>query len=477
MIAPSGTATTLLGGLFVALAALGARAAWLGSVPLVLAGYLALWAAYALVVHRGVPSRAALVTALLSGLVLVLAPPILSDDVHRYLWDARVAMHGIDPYAYAPADPALDALDGPLRAAVSYPEIPTIYPPIAQLAFVIARALGEAPWAMQLVALALHLATGALLRARSERAAALFWLCPLGLWESAGAGHVDVLAGLFLLVGAMRLGRPLSAAVAFALATGTKLVGLLALPLLRGRALALGLGLSVLLAAPIFFAGHASGATAGVSHYARRWQGTGPVFPLIERATAELLRPLAAEDGTVPFPLARPLATLLPGTALDPHAEALGAHAPADRSRVRRSVLAAMIARVLVLGAVLALAIARCRGQRSARSAARALRDVLIVALVLSPQIHPWYLLWALPLELFAGGVVVRALAATSVLAYLPLASFRAGGPWIEPGWLAPLLLAVLALAVRFERPDWRSAAGPNTPPACAVRPSPSSSP
>jgi hypothetical protein len=35
------------------------------------------------------------------------AAPILSTDVHRYVWDARVQAAAINPYRYIPADPAL----------------------------------------------------------------------------------------------------------------------------------------------------------------------------------------------------------------------------------------------------------------------------------------------------------------------------------------------------------------------------------
>jgi hypothetical protein len=89
--------------------------------------------------------------------------------------------------------------------------------------------------------------------------------------------------------------------------------------------------------------------------------------------------------------------------------------------------------------------------------------------------VHPWYLLWALPLELLAGGLAVRALAASMVLAYVPVIAFRDGGPWIEPGWLGPLLLVVLALAAAWERRiGWRARSGSETPPECAASSSPS---
>ena len=41
--------------------------------------------------------------------MLLFAPPH-SSDVYRYVWDGRVQAHGINPYRYIPADPALARL-------------------------------------------------------------------------------------------------------------------------------------------------------------------------------------------------------------------------------------------------------------------------------------------------------------------------------------------------------------------------------
>src|SRR5260370_38476078 len=63
---------------------------------------------------RGGFSRRALVAVLaaaaLMRLGVLLAPPYLSDDVNRYIWDGRVDAAGINPYRYIPVDPPLEAL-------------------------------------------------------------------------------------------------------------------------------------------------------------------------------------------------------------------------------------------------------------------------------------------------------------------------------------------------------------------------------
>src|SRR5262249_49475392 len=60
-----------------------------------------------------------LLIALLLRLGPLLAPPSLSTDIYRYVWDGRVQAAGINPYRYVPADPALAAL----RDAAVYPNI------------------------------------------------------------------------------------------------------------------------------------------------------------------------------------------------------------------------------------------------------------------------------------------------------------------------------------------------------------------
>src|SRR5215469_9412819 len=87
--------------------------------------------------RRGGLSRRALIAVLavaaLMRLAALLAPPYLSDDINRYVWDGRVEGAGINPYRYVPADPHLAAL----RDEAIYPKInrsdyaPTIYPPVA----------------------------------------------------------------------------------------------------------------------------------------------------------------------------------------------------------------------------------------------------------------------------------------------------------------------------------------------------------
>ena len=163
----------------------------------------AFYAAAVVLSWRGGLSRRALVSVLavaaLLRLAVLLAPPYLSDDVNRYVWDGRVEAAGINPYRYVPADPHLAAL----RDQTIFPNInrsdyaPTIYPPVAEYVFFVGTRLGQSLTAMRATMVAFELLGVLLLlwllrdwRLPRERILIYVWH-PLPLWEFAGSGHVD----------------------------------------------------------------------------------------------------------------------------------------------------------------------------------------------------------------------------------------------------------------------------------------------
>src|SRR5256885_7857486 len=82
-------------------------------------------------------------------LSIVFAPPYLSDDIYRYVWDGRVQAAGINPYRYIPADEHLQSL----RDEEIYPKINrrdyahTMYPPAAEFMYFVTTRISEsATW-------------------------------------------------------------------------------------------------------------------------------------------------------------------------------------------------------------------------------------------------------------------------------------------------------------------------------------------
>ena len=130
------------------------------------------------------------------------APPLLSSDIYRYIWDGRVQAAGINPYRYVPADPAL----AQLRDPEIYPKINratyarTIYPPAAQMAFAaigqVTGSVVDMKLTMLLFEAVAMLALTRVLRLAGlppERILIYAWN-PLPLWSFSCDGHVDAIA-------------------------------------------------------------------------------------------------------------------------------------------------------------------------------------------------------------------------------------------------------------------------------------------
>ena len=110
-----------------------------GRLPETIAWYLlaffAFLGAILWVEKRGISRRWLWGTAVTFRLLLLFTTPTLSDDVYRYLWDGYVAHQGISPYAYAINAPELDMLDNPVRAQANNAWMASPYLPAAQVIF------------------------------------------------------------------------------------------------------------------------------------------------------------------------------------------------------------------------------------------------------------------------------------------------------------------------------------------------------
>jgi hypothetical protein len=68
----------------------------------------------------------------------------LSDDIYRYLWDGKISAEGINPYSYAPEEEQLKHLrDTDIYPKINFPNIATVYPPLAQFFFLLNVFIGN----------------------------------------------------------------------------------------------------------------------------------------------------------------------------------------------------------------------------------------------------------------------------------------------------------------------------------------------
>ena len=249
-----------------------------------LAGILLAWILFgaAILSLRRVPVKmltaVVMSGALLLGAAAVSGPPATSSDSARYAWDGIVQKAGISPYRFVPADPALKELrpdwlfretahgsrcpqglypagstrsgmltsaltDGSttLCTAINRPQVPTIYPALAEIYFLAVRLLPDPDTgyiAFQLAGLALSLVMTAVLllflrrRSRPMYLAAWWAWSPLVLSEAVNNAHVDVLGAVLATAALVLLVRAnvFFSGVAFGAAVAVKLIPLMMAP-------------------------------------------------------------------------------------------------------------------------------------------------------------------------------------------------------------------------------------------------------
>lgn len=322
-----------------------------------------------------------LASAALLRATLLVGAATLSDDVRRYAWDARVAAIGMSPWALPPSAPELSGLAARLPAPVPHADVRTVYPPVAQLAFRVGFALGDERGiraifaAADVAVVALILALGG---AGAGRAAALYAFHPLAVTASAGDGHLDSLGVALLLACLLLAGRGWRArsGVAFGLSVLTKYVPLFAaLPLLRrGKA---ALASAALVTAALLWAAAARGGAwpiGGLGDYATRWEFNSVAYPALTAALERTHAADAAKDGF---------------SALKARLGHPG-WAQAVYPYFYAGFLARAILGLALAGALVAIAL-------RVADLERAVFLSLAALLLVSPTLHPWYLLWILP--------------------------------------------------------------------------------
>src|SRR5208337_2882670 len=268
-------------------------------IPLSVAGVAYLLAIRELFFTPRFPKRVIFIGLVLAALwhIAFLAIPTGSDDdVRRYVWDGRMQRLGYNPYFVVPADPAFAALHTVETRTLNHPDLPSPYPPGAQVFFRAVTAIHESTLAMRaalvICDLGIVLVLLDVLRCTGQGA---HWILayawhPLLATEVAGSGHVDILGVLLLVVSFAALIRRwrATAAVAFALAITVKFLPIVLLPLywrrVRVRDALLAATVFVLLYLP--FLNHGRIPIGSLGTYIQSFRFNDPVFASLERVAA-----------------------------------------------------------------------------------------------------------------------------------------------------------------------------------------------
>jgi hypothetical protein len=181
-----------------------------------------------LVGARALPMRALAATIVAADLILLLGPPLISQDVFGYVAFARMGgLHGLDPYTHV----AAEAFSDPVYPFVGWPFKHSPYGALFTLASYAVAPLGVAGalWALKAVAVASTLGAVALCARAAGRlgssrrwAAAFVGLNPVMLVLALGGAHNDT---LIVLVLALALSLTAGASPRFRAGAGTLVAG------------------------------------------------------------------------------------------------------------------------------------------------------------------------------------------------------------------------------------------------------------
>lgn len=345
--------------------------------------------------------RVVLVAALLFRIVAAAGGPAMSDDIYRYVWDGRVQAAGHHPYRYAPDAEELQALRDADWEKINHRSIGTIYPPLSQLLFRAMAAAGLGPGGFRLILGLLDfgvvLALLLLLLRSGRPVRRVLWYAwnPLAVMESSGSGHVEPLGVLLLVLAVTWLvsNNPSLKRSAAALAGSihVKLVSVVLLPghLRRMNLPAVLVLLAVLAALALPFALSGPPAGDGLYQYSRHWERNALIYYGL-REGAEILDT---------------------GSRLKPVADLFGS------DRLYHLLWPRELAKMVVL-TVAGLWILWLAYRRRLDPVTEGLW-VLGGVILLLPTVHPWYLLWVLPLAAACASPGWLFLCMTVSLAYL----------------------------------------------------------
>lgn len=249
-------------------------------------------------------------------ILLLFSFPHFSDDIYRFLWDGRLTAHGFHPFAHVPAfymdQPVqIPGITPELFQRLNSPAYYTVYPPVCQGVFWLAgvcfplNMIGGV-FILKLFLLACESGTILLLGRRLHpgtglNAGVLYALNPLILLEISGNCHFEGAMTSFLLAGCLALLRQrlVTAAGYWALATASKLIPLLFLPIVwaqlgwkKGLRFMTAFALiSAVLFAPLLQPAILRNMASSLHLYFRQFEFNASLYYLLKQAGLSLLPP------------------------------------------------------------------------------------------------------------------------------------------------------------------------------------------
>ncbi|HXY15135.1 MAG TPA: glycosyltransferase family 87 protein [Terriglobales bacterium] len=348
--------------------------------------------------------------------LFLLKLPGLDDDIHRYVWDGRVQRFGYNPYVTVPNDPALGWLHTGETRTLNHPNLPSLYPPGAELFFRAVTAIHDSTFALKVAFVVCDLAIVLILLDVSRRnhqgehwVLAYAWN-PLLATEVAGSGHVDILGALLLLVSFAALQRRwrATAAIAFGLAVSVKFLPIVLLPLYWKRVRVRDAILAAIVVGFLYvpFLNHGRIPIGSLGTYVHSFWFNDPVFAALERVAAPEV--------------------------------------------------------VVGLAVLFGFLIATWMRRRSEECSADAFAWPMAASLLCAPVVYPWYLLWLLPFLSSAPTLPIIVWTVSIIPTYVAWHLRALGRPFIVPVWIVLLEYGSVATVVVVIA--WRRMTQPTAP-------------
>ena len=350
----------------------------------ILYGYLALK------VVRTSPTTVSAVSVVLScgfaQLLLLSADPLLSEDIWRYIWDGQQVRAGLNPYCVSPDDPSMTAFEhtrslSSIRAQIGHAHLVSIYPPLAQFVFAASTWLGKSTIPIRLLMITANMVTLFVVsrwlgckNMRVNHSIILLSANPVFLFEGAISGHIDSVGVMCFVVSLYFLSvrKDTLGTLFYGFAILTKIVPIFGIPLTFKRKLGsyLTLGL-VLLGGYAIWLDDECNALGSLSTFAAQWQHNGSIYEI----AYQMFHALSAMSAyTLPVPEFLKMWTTGASEMLDVH----------QRAQLQTK---------LFCGAGLVGGLLKMRQCEIWLGAFGA----LALLLLLSPVVHPWYLMWLVP--------------------------------------------------------------------------------
>jgi hypothetical protein len=351
-----------------------------------------------------------ILVGILFRIVLIPSEPFLSDDIFRYLWDGKIVAAGINPYKFAPTDiHLLEYRDEIVYPNINFPGIATSYPPVSQFMFLLNNWLGGSvlSWKLMLLTVEIFLVLIILKLlpkfGLGQNRLLIYFFNPLLIIETYSSGHLEIIGVFFFWLAVYLFYKNFdwNSVIVIALSMFS---GIVPLP--------------------------------GLFSYLNRWEFNGGIYQL----TTSLMKLLDVKEYQWMV------------QNLSGHLEIFYIN----------HALYYKVFVLFILVVVLIDQLNKLRATSRFRSINFIQRSFILTAvfLLLTPTLHPWYLIWIIPFLIFIPNWSWIGLTLLIQISYFVLKDFALISEWKESLWVLLAQYVPFYLVLIWEYLDRRRIKG-----------------